>query len=65
MGARAVAASRAGGEGDEGLFQPYGLPLMHRSQYCRVLSLGLGLEELFLPGWAMGRGSLGSCTWVF
>ncbi len=59
MGARAVAASGAGGEGDEGitLFQPYGLPLVHRSQYCRVLSLGQSLEELFLPGWAMGRGS--------
>ena len=30
---------------------------MHRPQYCRVLSLGLSLEELFLPGLAMGRGS--------
>ena len=59
MGARAVAASGAGGEGDEGitLFQPYGLPLVHRPLYCRVLSLGQSLEELFLPGWAMGRGS--------
>jgi hypothetical protein len=56
MGARAVAASGAGGESDEGiaLFQPYGLPLVHRSLYCRALSLGLCLEELFLLGWAMG-----------
>ena len=56
---RAMAASGAGGEGDEGitLLQPYGLPLVHRSLYCRVLPLGLSLEELFLPGWVMGRGS--------
>jgi hypothetical protein len=54
-----MAASGAGGEGDEGiaLFQPYGLTLVHRSLYCRVLSLGLSFEELFLPGWAMVRGS--------
>jgi hypothetical protein len=52
MGARAVAASGAGGEGDEGitLFQPYGLPLVHRSLYCRVLSLvpTLPLSSSFL-----------------
>ncbi len=61
MGARAVTASGAGGESDKGitLLQPYGLPLVHRSLYCRVLHLGLQLGELFLPGRAMGRGSLG------
>ena len=51
--------SAAGAAKDEGitLFQPYSLPLVHRSLYCRVLSRGLSLEELFLPGWTMGRGS--------
>ena len=59
IGARAVAASGAGVEGDEGstLLEPYGPPLVHRPLCCRVLSLGLSLEELFLPGWAIGRGS--------
>ena len=67
MGARAVAASGAGGGGDEGitLFEPYGLPPVQRSRHCRALSLGLSLEESPTLGWAMSRGSRGSCAWVF
>ena len=52
MGACAVAASGAGGEGDEGItiLKLHGRSLVHRPLYCRVLSLGLSLEDFFLPG---------------